>query len=66
MLIAITVGVVRTMVGVTAPVGTVIGQTVPVVESPCGANQILVSVARSGAVDAQAKVAVNRAFLTPG
>jgi hypothetical protein len=37
-----------------------------ILESPCRADQILVNVARSGAVDAQAKVALNRVFVTSG
>jgi hypothetical protein len=64
--IADTVGLVRTAVGVTAPVGTVIGKTVSVRESPCGADQILVNVASPGATEAQAKVVVNSAFVTSG
>jgi hypothetical protein len=63
---AITVGLVRTADGVTAPVGTVMGHTVSVVESPWGADQILVNVAGPGATEAQAKFVVNRAFVTSG
>jgi hypothetical protein len=61
-----TVGLLRTAVGVTAPVGTVIGQTVSLRESPCGADQILVNVASPDATEAQAKVVVNRPFVTSG
>lgn len=61
-----TVGLLRTAVGVTAPVETVIGQTVSVQKSPCGADQILVNVAYPGATDAQAKVVVGRALVTSG